>query len=236
VRKRNPNAAIDEFQTEIDASLTDWRDTRRLVGEAGRLAQRASMDALMRLAVAYERFRSDWHVAAITRDASNFNRSQQNRAEEALKGDSRRQLVAYLALGLPIHPTLADVGAILDPNGGNVPIPGINAWKKLADRHLCDPWSARVNALTASDGKVTEAVIAMRNAAAHRSPQAHAAMTAALDGLGLPALRDLRRRPEHCVSLTGIPTYLNGDTSDGTRRVERFHELLRDLAERLRVA
>jgi hypothetical protein len=236
VRKRDPNAVIDQFAHEVNASLADWRATRQAVGDGGPLAQRASMDAFTRLAVAYERFRSEWHVAAITRDATEFKASQRRRVEAALKETRRDGLVAYLpvALALPLHPTLDEVAKLLDPSGGNVSITGVSAWQDLAKKHLRDPWRGRIDSLTWADGRVTESVIALRNAAAHQSTQTHERLTAALDGLTHASHRGLKR-PDRGVSPAGIPAYLNGVARDAKRRVELYHELVRDLAERLRV-
>ncbi|WP_139804864.1 hypothetical protein [Rhodococcus sp. 1168] len=70
VNTRDPNKVIDTFQAEIARSLQDWRDLQVKVNERGPLAQRVSMDAFTRVAVAFEGFRSDWHLAAITKRVS----------------------------------------------------------------------------------------------------------------------------------------------------------------------
>jgi hypothetical protein len=235
VRKRDPNTVIDRFQTDIDSSLNDWRATRATVGEGGTLAQRASMDAFTRMAVGYERFRSDWHIAAITRDASTFRGTQRHRVTEALRETGRDALIQYIptTLTLPIHPTLEEVGNVLDAAGANLSIPGVNAWQNLATRHLADPWRAKVLGLTWADGRLTEAVVALRNAAAHQSARSHEALSEALEHLTHPSQTGLRR-PDRGVTLTGIPTYLNGSSSGNRRRVEHLHELIRGLTQRLR--
>jgi hypothetical protein len=236
MRKRDPDAVIDQFKAELAASLFDWGATQNDVGEGGRLARRASMDAFTRMAVAYERFRSEWHIAAITRDASSFVAAQLRRVAAALEETDRDQLLPYLPAGLalPKHPTLKEVGDILDPSGGNLSISGVALWRTLADKHLCNPWKAKVHGLTWADEKVTDAVVALRNAAAHQSPRSHDAMTAALGELTHPTHIGLQR-PARGVPLAGIPVYLNGPGGAQTRRVERYHRLLDDIAERLRL-
>jgi hypothetical protein len=237
VRKRDPNAVIDQFQGELAASLSDWQATRARVGEGGPLAQRVSMDAFTRAAVAFERFRSEWHIAAIARNAAQFRAEQHNRVVLALKDAGWNELVPYLAavMAIEVHPTLEDVAALLDAQGGNVSIRSIKHWRVLADRHLCDPWKARVYGLSWAQCKATTAVIALRNAAAHQSPQSAQKMTAALNALTHPVEHAGLRRPQRGVSVQKVPTYLNSVATGSTRRVERYHVLLGGIGTSLRV-
>ena len=110
------------------------------------------MDAFTRSAVGFERFRSEWHIAAIARDAARFRTTQRDRVVAALEETGRDQLVPYLpmGMGIDVHPTLDDVAAMLDATGGNLSIPTIKQWKKLATRHLCDPWKSKVMGLSGS--------------------------------------------------------------------------------------
>lgn len=191
------------------------------------------MDAFNRAAVAFERFRSDWHIAAITRDASRFAVTQQERLERTLNEGGQRTLVPYVHLAVPKHPTLEQAADLLDATGGNVAIANIERWKDLASRDLADPWRAKVQDISWQHAKAAAAVIAIRNAAAHQSPRSLNAMSDAVGDLTHPVHAGLQR-VVNSVTLTGIPGYLHG--SAGThRRVERYHDLLHDLSDGLRV-
>lgn len=230
VRKRDPNAVVDQFLDELARSLTDWRTL--IAGVGAMPARRATMDAFNRAAVAFERFRSDWHIAAIARDASRFAVTRRECLERTLKGGGQGNLLPYAHLVVPAHPTLDQVADLLDATGGNVAIPNIERWKGLASRDLADPWCAKVHGISWPNAKAAAAVITIRNAAAHQSPRSLAAMSAALGDLTHPAHAGLQR-PVNSVTLSGIPGYLHG-LAGIQRRVERYHELLRVLSEGLR--
>lgn len=124
VRKRDPNAVVDQFQSELARSLTDWATL--IAGVSAMPARRATMDAFNRAAVAFERFRSDWHIAAITRSASRFAVTRREGLERTLSDSGQGNLLPYVHLAVPAHPTLEQVADLLDATGGNVAIPNID--------------------------------------------------------------------------------------------------------------
>lgn len=233
MRKRDPNAIIDQFQAELASTLADWRV---LTGSTlGKVARRATMDASARAAVAFERFRSDWHIAAITRDASVFSPTQLNRAKEALKETKRDSLAPFIQVTIPTHPTLDQVGALLDATGSNVSLPNIGAWKKKAKVQLADPWVGKVTGISWRHEVAADAVIAIRNAASHQSDRSLSDMNAALAKLTDPAAHRGLLRPANRVTLTGIPAYLHGSIPGRPPRVETYVDLLERLSGTLRV-
>jgi hypothetical protein len=71
MRKRNPNDVIIAFQSDVQASLEEWSAVITSVREQPVTLRRGvSRNAFFRLAVRWELFRSDWHIAAATRDPS----------------------------------------------------------------------------------------------------------------------------------------------------------------------
>jgi hypothetical protein len=235
MRKRDPNAVVSQFQSELASSLADLTSIHGKVGESGKLAQRASMDAFTRAAVAFEGFRSNWHIAAISRDATAFNKSQRNRVVAALTETDRGVLTAYVpSLALPLHPKLDEIGEILDPDRGNVSIKTLQDWQDKAGRHLCDPWKSKVTGLGYGERTLMAAVVALRNAAAHQSSRSADEMKTALGALTTPDNAGLRL-PGRGITVSGIPTYLNGFEVGQERRVRKYHSRLHALAQRLRV-
>jgi hypothetical protein len=238
MRKRDPNDLVDRFQTELATSVNQWQSLVDVAGDA-RLARRATMDAFNRAAIAFELFRSDFHIAAITRDASAFEQAQQRRLEDVLRKDTppRLALITYSRVTLPKHPTLAQVTELLDATGGNLSISPYARWKKIAERDLADPWKSKVTNLPWDLRGVADAVISIRNAVAHQSPRSLTGMSEALKKLTAPSHTGLQR-PKSGVTLSGIPSYLHGSTSSSpsaSRRVERYHALLREVGEALRI-
>lgn len=231
MRKRDPNVLVHQFRTDLASISAD----RELLSEtaASRLAKRATMDAFTRTAVAFERFRSDWLIAAITRDASAFSGTQLRRAKAALEDTNRGALAPYLQVNIPKHPTLEQVGQILDASGGNVSIPSIRAWKECAKKHLAPPWRGAIEGILWEHAQAADAVISIRNAAAHQSPRSLSTMNEALSVLTDPIAHDGLRRQGNNVTLGGIPTYLHGVINSGDRRVEKYAKFLDVLAASL---
>ena len=232
MRKRDPNAVIDQFQGELASSLSDWAALTE--GTPAMIARRATMDAFARGAVAFERFRSEWHIAAITRDASTFRTRQLNRVQTALKETRRDNLADYVQVVLPRHPTLEQVSRLLDAEGANVSLPNVGAWKKAAERDLAEPWLSKVSGILWAHGAGADAVIAIRNASSHQSERALADMTAALGKLTHPTIHKGLQRSERGVTLAGIPAYLHSAGTSGSTRVEIYLRILDRLGESLR--
>lgn len=232
MRKRDPNALIDQFQADLTISRND---RKRLCDAAPNvmLARRATMDAFARTAVSFERFRSEWHIAAITRDAREFADYQRRRVEVLLKGNDKASLLPYVSVNMPKHPTLEQVASLLDASGSNLSTPSVDAWKDLAKRDLAEPWRAQVVDISWSHSTAANAVIAIRNAVSHQSSKSLTAMSVALEKLTHPHHAGLQR-PQNNVSLSGIPIYLHGSV-EGVARIEKYYDLLRDLVEDLRV-
>jgi len=232
VRKRQPNDLVVRFTDDLDLSLSDWRDLTADVPAV--LARRATMDAFARAAVAFERFRSDWHVAAVTRDASAFRLGRQARVVDVLSKGEAKELLGYVQVFLPTHLTLEQVSGLLDPAGGNVSIPSIKRWQEMARRDLASPYRDKVEGIPFKLKAVASAVIAIRNGVSHQSPRSLSDMNGALGCLTHPS-HDGLRRPTNQVTLFGIPAYLHGRIAGGETRVERYHAVLGDLAKLMRV-
>jgi len=154
-RKRDPNDVITAFQAELASSLAQWTAIRASMGSTGDIAKQVSIDAFSRAAVAFEAFRSDWHVAAINRDSSAFKSFLRAKVQGQVRG-TFPVLASRVAVDLPLHPTLKEITDLLDPLGRNVSVPDMSQWKAKATEHLANPWQAKVHGLSGADGKLVE--------------------------------------------------------------------------------
>ena len=230
MRKKNPSDVIDDFRALVSSSLATWTEMCvQISGNA--LRKNASVDAFLNAAIGWESFLSDWHIAAINRDSSNFAADLQHRVEESVT--SRWPgLSGRIALAIPKHPSLDLVRELLDPQGGNISLGAKDKWRARADRELCDPYRARVLAITDRDHRLIRSVVAVRDCIAHRSQRASDAMNDALSDL---AAGDVAlRRSVARVQPSGVGAYLFAATPGG-RRVEIYHQRLHEIAETFRV-
>jgi hypothetical protein len=232
VRKKNPNDVVAAFQAEVGAVVSDWSAMRTAIGAStGALAKRATVDAFTRVAVAFETFRSDWHIAAINRDSSTLQSKLTSYVHDQLKSSRYPSLASRVRVSLPAHPPLDLIQEILDPQGGNLSIGGFNHWKKRAGTELADPWRSKITGMHTDDRAVLNAVIAVRNALAHESVRSSSSMNSALSSFGAPD-SDLRRGTRN-VRPSGIAAYLNAVTAQTDTRFQRYSTRLHSLSASL---
>jgi hypothetical protein len=228
-RKADPNDVIDEFQAFLDATRTNFgRIVQRLNGRP-KLQKEASIDAFLRAAVGFETFRSDWHIAAINRDASVFGKTMRESIKSTVKSArDYRGASDLISVSLKKHPSVKVIRTIVDPLGRNVAFP--DGWDKRCDRELASPYRDRVIGLSAQRVAVVDAVTAIRNAIAHRSPGSVATMNDTVNLLPAGLRRGVRR-----IRLSGLGSYLWASPRGRPEaRVELFSDALKDVAEALR--
>jgi hypothetical protein len=230
VRKKNPNDVIDDFKDLVSNSLSAWTQMCAQIN-GNELKKNASVDAFLNAAIGWESFLSDWHIAAINRDSTSFAADLQKRVEDSVSG-RWRGLKGRVTLSIPKHPSLDLVRELIDPEGGNISFGGKDKWRDRATRELCDPYRARILALTDRDHRLIRSVVAIRDCVSHRSQKASDAMNDALTQLA--AADSALRRTQARVQPSGIGAYLFAATAGG-RRVEIYHRRLGDIAEALRV-
>lgn len=230
MRKKNPNDVIDDFKDLAASSLSTWTQMCEQI-TGNELKKNASVDAFLNVAIGWESFLSDWHIAAINRDSSAFVADLEARAEASLIGRGWTGLRGRVTLSIPKHPSLDLVRDLIDPDGGNISFGDKDKWCARAERELSDPYRSNVLALPDRDHRLIRAVVAVRDCIAHRSQKASDAMNAALGNLA-HADNSLRRSQAR-VQPSGIGAYLFAQAGD-SRRVERYHQRLGGIAEVLR--
>jgi hypothetical protein len=232
VRKQNPNDVVTAFRSEVLSIQNEWGAIRTAIGTtAGPLAKRATTDAFTRVAVTFEAFRSDWHIAAINRDSGAFQAALTADAVALVKAGSYPTLASRVQVDLPLHPPLDLIRELLAARGDHLSIRNYDHWKTRAKSQLTDPWKAQLLGMHNADRAVLNAVIAIRNVLAHNSTRASDFMHSTLGRFQAPD-RPLARGARK-ISPSGVPAYLNAVTSGGQTRFERYVSRLDDVAARL---
>ena len=239
MRKRNPNDVIASFRSDVHASLEDWSTVMASVRDQPvTLRSGVSRDAFFRLPVRWELFRSDWHIAAATRDPSRLRTTIATEVDRALAG--RPELTEcrpFVHVQLPAHPTLEQTRRLLDPAGRNISLPasssGRNVWVQKSETHLAGPWGEQVRDLPLADHKVVELVDCLRNIIAHGSRSSLDAVNAALAASTAGEESVFGARP--MASSAAVSRYLHTPVQ-GCARVEHFHKRLAEISDRMRVS
>jgi hypothetical protein len=228
VRKRDPNRVISDFDALLDESL----DTLRFLLDTKPLARHVDVlceDAFLRAAVGWEGFRSDWHLAAINRDSGELAKVLSEKVRLGIRPEA---LAKYVRVELPKHPTLEEISRLVDPDGRNVDFR--EGWKKRARKELTNKYAKTVLELHDADLKLVSAVESIRNCIAHRSDHSSSGMNTSLSELNTSVDGALCRRVNR-VQRSGIGGYLAA-VRNGSRRIEVYHNRLREIAWKLAVA
>lgn len=227
------------FKSALLDSRNEWASVLDALSEAPISTQRiVSKDAFFRLAVSWEVFRSDWHIAAVAKDTSVLARTFRSDIEKLVKAKSQlKGAVPYLKIDMPKHLPLSDVREAIEPDGGNVKLKPLgdgsttNLWPKQAEAQLSSPFSEVIEAIPLRDWKFLSLVERLRDCIAHssrRSVETLGAAFAALDpadeisfgftlrGLGMPR----------------VPIYLHG-RANGSRRMDHFYDRFGLIADAL---
>ena len=207
-------------------------------GSAGDLAQRSLQRRLLPARCSLGLFRSDWHIAAATRDPSRLRTTIATEVDRALAG--RPELTEcrpFVHVQLPAHPTLEQTRRLLDPAGRNISLPasssGRNVWVQKSETHLAAPWGEQVRDLPLADHKVVELVDCLRNIIAHGSRSSLDAVNAALAASTAGEESVFGARP--MASSAAVSRYLHTPVQ-GCARVEHFHKRLAEISDRMRVS
>jgi len=240
LRKRDPNAVIDAFQNEVAASRSAFLtllEAAKAVPIA--LRRRLAQDSFFSLAVAFEVFRSDWHIAAVSRDLSTLSKSLGSEVAGVLAGRQHlRGAKAFVRVDIPRHVSLEQTRGLIDPDGSNhtfryPKVEGgiVERWKAAAGRELADPYRSAVLALPARELKVIQLVEALRHCHAHASTRADVRLASALSALDPGDLPDLGSSR---VTHARLGLYLLAPVK-GEPRVSMIHSRLDLIVEGMRV-
>lgn len=229
-RTRDPDDEVDRFVAAVDESVDLWRRTQdALVTSDLKLRKVTSLDAFVRVAVEWERFRSRWHIAAINRDSSTYRADLEKRFRDSIKNGRFKELEPFVHVQLPPQLSVATVQELLDPIGRNISFG--DKWTDRARAELAAQYATKILALPLADLLLVTASEKIRNAIVHRSTSSVNEMNTALVVLDATIDADLVRTSR--ISETGISAYLHAQPQS-VRRVEIWHSRLRQVAASLR--
>ena len=238
MRKRDPNSVVDAFQSAARTSLDYWSTLNGTTANQPLLLRRAiAKDAFFRLAVRWELFRSDWHIAAAARDTTQLRATFAEEVSKVLAG--RPELAEgrqYVHVAIPDHLSLEQTRRLLDPAGMNVSLvsgaAGKDRWVQKSAAHLASPWAEKVRGVPPADRRLIELVESVRNVIAHESANSHRLLNSALLAVSdedAPVFAASSLRTSRALAV-----YLHASVL-GSPRVVHFHVRLMQIAERLKV-
>lgn len=234
----NPNATIDVFIESVDGvretgvAFLDRLDMAPANPQLDLgLSRELAIDGFLRVAVLFDAFRSEWHIAAISREPALFIRAIKGTSVTARPGPADNAAARLLRISREGRLTSGRIREVLDPLRRNLALGDGNQWRQRARTELAPAYASRVESLTAENMAIVAAVTAIRNCIAHRSQFSFAKMNRALEGL--PARL---RRPTREVTDGGIGRYLWASPRGQTPpRLVMFYEELTRIADALRV-
>lgn len=201
------------------------------------LRRAIAKDALFRLAVRWELFRSDWHIAAAARDTTRLRETLTDEISKVLAGRAElSESRHYIHVAIPDHLTLEQTRRLLDPTGMNISLAsgaaGKDRWVQTSTAHLASPWVDKVRAVPPPDRRLIELVECLRNFIAHESVRSREMLVGALGALSDDDSATFGAKPLRTSAAVGLYLYA---AVDDLPRIEHFHVRLTRIAERLRV-
>lgn len=230
--KKNPNLVIDRFQDDLDQTKSDSAKLDILIqSEPIEFRRRMNANFFLYAATAWERFLSEWFVAAINTNPSVARNNLQQKLKKAAKDSGIDQSLLAASLISESHINIATVERFLKVEGYNYTAPELKDFQKDANTWLADPYLSKVSAWTKDDFSPILTTRLLRNALAHDSDQAYKRAARALPNSPFADLRDNQIKNFNRKS---IQTYLYKKMGEDTRLVVLL-DLLKERAESLRV-
>ena len=119
MRKINPADICDEFRDEISSLERFLSDTMSTAPSSKNKSLLAEL-VFHRAYVAVESFVSAWIIGAINRDSSQYITHRSNAVSQSVRDKFASWDVSHLNYSPPPHISVADLEALLDPDGWNI--------------------------------------------------------------------------------------------------------------------
>ncbi|MCA3223205.1 MAG: hypothetical protein ING41_12580 [Burkholderiales bacterium] len=181
MRKISPNDVKSDFIDQL-AALEGFYHTGFGKFSTDRDRSTLTEQSLLAAAVLWEGFVSEMFIAYINRDAARFKAHLHASFAEhvALAPKQQRTFETFGALTFPEHLTKSDVQTLADGIGNNITFPNFAELEQRAKTWLVPNHANKFRSLSAQQKAVINAVIALRNHIAHRSPRSLDAMNEVL--------------------------------------------------------
>lgn len=244
VNKPNLSLVIDRFQAEQQRQRDLYNSLRAVATNDAMREQ--SCNLVMVTARDWERFLSDWHIAAVARDSTTFSNTLTDHLSKAVtkygnERDTPQLSVFSPTVHVPAHPTLSDIASALDGQGRNLPLSTKKARKKFADAYLAAPYASKHEELADEETRLQlDVLLSVRNVIAHRSRSSLEVLNAKVTEASKSAHPDVGNlgRDKNRVSPSGVGSYLDSAVYspkwEGVSRALLLSLTITELAERLR--
>lgn len=182
-----PNDLVDEFQAEVRDSFQSWAalvdSVEALVTaepyEPPVIARRVTLDAFLRLGIAWESFRSDWYISAVCSDSSRFQTVVGETLSRAIAATGYRAATEFMQIAWPRPLSPDSIRDLLDSDGFNLTFRSARSWQDRAQLELPSTYVKHVLNLSGQDLKFLDFLIAARNWLVHGSRRSQALFAAA---------------------------------------------------------
>ncbi len=248
MRTADSNRYLGEFLKQVKDGLDQFNKVDAILDENSvqvGLRKSVAEDAAFRLGALWEVFQGRWHVAAISRDPVKFVSETRSRLEDRLKDEIRSIVLAINpeALTVPNRPKMAQIEAVLDPNGYNLTFIDAEAWMKSSSRYHSSTYQNLVKGIVgdAESASLLDLLKKLRNLLAHGSTGSKVAFnracrarpTGGKEGLTGVSNTSLMRDQR---DVRDVGVYLRARVGpDNERRVAILHRRVMDVAGKLRL-
>lgn len=219
------NRVVGAFERSHDEAVRTWitqYDNRVALGHS--VLREATIGLVMSTARNWEVFRSDWHKAAVSQDATLLRDDIEDRVMSHIKTRDQSLSVSLEELGIQAsvqiakHPTLRAVSLLLDATDRNLSFPTQNVADDMAKRQLAPYLAFKACSLSLDDWKLIALLGGVRNVIAHSSVQSVTRMNDAIRNMQScsGSTSHLRRlaRIQNRVTRKGIGSYLYARVAD----------------------
>jgi hypothetical protein len=216
----NPDNVAFAFIESTRDALTQWQVVDQALTPQAPLAvrRRAASDAALGLAVSWETFISDWLVAAINREPSQYIANLTARVKNTVvtEGIVPEEALSEQLLSVS-RLNMSSIRSIIAPDGANVAIPDYRSLRSKSQRWLTPTYRTRIDNINGRTYAPIRPLRLIRNILSHHSPQSLDAARGYLDNPEVPEA--YRRATQHGQGVAGWRRYIYADN-----HINQFHD------------
>lgn len=202
MRKVDPSSVCDELRDEIAAlrlfaeRISDLGPTKN---DRSRLVELTFHSAYVNA----ESFLSRWIIGAINRDSSTYIAFRANSIRQSVTSKFSAWDSSKTAYTPPSHISVADLEALLDPDGWNLTFKDFSSFREKCSSWLTAHYVAKIDSVPPAARHALDAAKAIRNCIAHRSKSSFDEMNSRLIGMPAGGVLDHLRTRVNAVTNVG---------------------------------